>query len=137
MEREWIKNEDRRQFQSEGYMVIRNVIPEGTINNAVREIASFLRADPDDSATWYRNAPQNDGIVPMHHAQSLWDIRQSSNLYEVFREFWGTHRLAVDINRCLFRPPCHPEWPPSAEAIFTGTPTHEQQEQDRCRAWYC
>jgi hypothetical protein len=92
-------------------MVIRSVVPQHTIDNAVREIAAFVQADLDDSTTWYRNAPQNDGIVPMHHAQSLWDIRQSPNLYEVFKEFWGTHRLTVDINRCLFRPPRHPRSP--------------------------
>lgn len=108
---QWIETEDRQRFHSEGYMVIRNVVPEGTINNAVREIAAFVRADLADSTTWYGNAPQNDGIVPMHHAQSLWDVRQSPSLYEVFREFWGTHRLMVDINRCLFRPPRHPKWP--------------------------
>jgi hypothetical protein len=108
---QWIKNEERQRFHTEGYMVIQNVVSEDTINNAVREIAAFLGADLEDSSTWYRNAPQNDGIVPMHHAQSLWDIRQSSNLYEVFKEFWGTHRLMVDINRCLFRPPRHPQWP--------------------------
>jgi hypothetical protein len=108
---QWIKKRNRQQFHSEGFMVIRNVVPASIIGNAVREIAAFLAADLDDRATWYRNAPQNDGIVPMHHAQSLWDIRQSSNLYEVFREFWGTHRLMVDINRCVFRPPCHPHWP--------------------------
>jgi hypothetical protein len=108
---QWIKKEDRQRFHSEGYMVIRNVVPKDTVNNAVREIAAFLGADLDDSTTWYGNAPENGGIVPMHQAQSLWDIRQSSNLYEVFREFWGTHRLMVDINRCLFRPPRHPKWP--------------------------
>ena len=41
----------------------------------------FIRADLNDSTTWYHNAPENDGIVPMHHAQSLWDIRQTKNLY--------------------------------------------------------
>jgi hypothetical protein len=108
---QWIKHEDRQRFHSEGYMVIRKVVPQSTINNAVQEIAAFLQADLDDSTTWYRNAPENDGIVPLHHAQSLWDIRQSSSLYEVFTEFWGTHRLMVDINRCLFRPPRNPKWP--------------------------
>ena len=78
-------------------MVVRNVVPERTINNAVREIAAFLQADLDDSTTWYRNAPENDGIVPMHHAQSLWDIRQSPNLYQVFTEFFGNPHLMVDM----------------------------------------
>ena len=47
----------------------------------------------------------------MHHAQSLWDIRQSPNLYQVFGEFFGSPRLMVDINRCIFRPPVHPRLP--------------------------
>ncbi len=67
----WIKNEDRQRFHSEGYMVIRNVVTECIIRSAVREIAAFLQADLNNRATWYRNAPENDGIVPMHHAQSL------------------------------------------------------------------
>jgi len=109
--RQWIKQEDQDRFHSDGYMVIRNVVPANIIANAIREITAFLRADLNDSSTWYRNAPQNDGIVPLHHAQSLWDIRQCENLYAVFREFWRTHRLMVDINRCIFRPPCHRDWP--------------------------
>jgi hypothetical protein len=48
---------------------------------------------------------------PLHHAQSLWDIRQSPNLYQVFTEFFGSRLLMVDINRCIFRPPVHPGLP--------------------------
>ena len=79
--------------------------------NAVQEIAAFLGADLDDSTTWYNAAPELDGIVPLHHAQSLWDIRQCPNLYLVFSEFFGTARLMVDMNRCIFRPSIHRRWP--------------------------
>jgi len=92
-------------------MVIRNVVPASITCNAVREIAAFVGADLADSATWYGGAPELDGVVPMHHAQSLWDIRQSPNLYQVFTQFFGTPRLMVDISRCIFRPPVHPDWP--------------------------
>jgi len=92
-------------------MVIRNVVPASITANAVREVAAFVGADLADSATWYGGAPQLDGIVPMHHARSLWDIRQSPNLYQVFTEFFGNPRLMVDINRCIFRPPVHPRFP--------------------------
>jgi hypothetical protein len=92
-------------------MVIRGVIPAGLTENAVREIAAFVGADLDDSATWYGGASELDGIVPMHHAQSLWDLRQCENLYHVFSEFFGNPRLMVDINRCIFRPPIHPRRP--------------------------
>jgi len=92
-------------------MVIRNVVPASITANAVREIAAFVRADLRDNTTWYGGAPQLDGIVPLHHAQSLWDVRQSPALYEVFTEFFGSPRLMVDINRCIFRPPVHPDFP--------------------------
>jgi hypothetical protein len=96
-----------QQFHAMGYMVIRNVVPTSITGNAVREIAEFVGADLADSATWYGSAPQLDGVVPMHHAQSQWDIRQLPNLYQVF----GTPRLVVDINRCIFCPPVHPDLP--------------------------
>jgi Phytanoyl-CoA dioxygenase (PhyH) len=89
-------------------MVIRNVVPKDLTSNAVEEIAAFVGADLGDSTTWYGGPPQLDGVVPMHHAQSLWDIRQSLSLYQLFTEFFGTGRLMVDINRCIFRPPVHP-----------------------------
>jgi hypothetical protein len=92
-------------------MVVRNVVPATLIRNAVRDIAAFVRADLTDNATWYGGPPELDGIVPMHHAQSLWDIRQCPNLYQVFKEFFGDPRLLVDINRCIFRPPIRPDFP--------------------------
>src|SRR5215469_14062988 len=109
--RRWIQDRDRRQFHAEGYVVVRNVVPLGVVRNAARDIAAFVRADLADSSTWYRGAPQLDGIVPLHHAQSLWNIRQSPNLYQVFAEFFGNARLMVDMNRCIFRPPVHSSFP--------------------------
>ena len=109
--RQWITDRDRRQFHTDGYMVIRNVVPPNLTANAVRDIAAFVGADLSDSTTWYSSAPALDGIVPMHHAQSLWDIRQSPDLYQVFTEFFGNSRLMVDINRCIFCPPAHPDLP--------------------------
>ncbi|MDP9053287.1 MAG: hypothetical protein M3N93_03165 [Acidobacteriota bacterium] len=47
----WIRNEDRRHFHAEGYMVIRNVIAPEMAHNAVREIAAFIGADLSDNGT--------------------------------------------------------------------------------------
>ena len=52
--------------------MIRNVIPESLTGNAVREIAALVGAGLADNSTWYGGAPRLEGIVPMHHAQSLW-----------------------------------------------------------------
>jgi hypothetical protein len=107
----WIQEEDRRRFDTDGYMVIRNMISVEMTRNAVREIAEFLHADLSDSTTWYGSDPRLDGLVPLHHAQSLWDIRQSSDLYCLFAEFFETGNLMLDINRCLFRAPVNPAFP--------------------------
>ena len=108
---QWITDDDRDQFQTQGCMVIRNVVPPNLTVATVRDIAAFVRADLADSSTWYRSVPQLDGVVPLHHAQSQWDIRQCPSLYQLFTEFFGNPHLMVDINRCMFRPPVHPGFP--------------------------
>ena len=108
---EWISDHDWHQFHDVGYTVVRSVVPQVLIHNAVREIAAFVAADLNDSSSWYGGAPVLDGVVPMHHAQSLWDIRQCPDLYRVFTEFFGDTQLMVDINRCIFRPPVHRDRP--------------------------
>jgi hypothetical protein len=107
----WIKDKDWQQFKSDGYMVIQDVIPTCLTTKAVLDIAAFVGADIRDSTTWYRGPVENDGMVALHHAQSLWNIRQYPTLHQVFSEYHGTHKLMVDINRCCFRPPCHRDWP--------------------------
>jgi len=114
--------------------VIRNVVPANITRSAVREIATFVGADLADSSTWYGGALKLDGIVPLHHAQSLWDIRQSQNLYRVFSEFFGDHCLIVDINRCIFRPQPTQTFQTSVREPFTGIPTRGRQGRVRCRA---
>jgi hypothetical protein len=106
----WITDRDLQQFHSDGYMVIRKVVPAHLIRAAVVDITAFMGADLRKSATWYNGAPELDGIVPLHHAQSLWDIRQSPNVHQVFSEFFRTERLTVDMNRCIFRPPINPRY---------------------------
>jgi hypothetical protein len=107
----WISAQDREQFRTDGFMVVRGVVPGALTGRAVADITQFLGADLNDPGTWYSGHPVNDGIVPLHHAQSIWDIRQHPDVYAVFAEFWQNPRLMVDINRCCFRPPVHDDWP--------------------------
>ena len=120
--------------------MVRGVVPTDLTCRAVDDIAAFVGADLADSATWHNGVPELDGVVPMHHAQSLWDIRQCPNLYEVFQDFFGTPQLIVDINRCIFRPPVRPGFP--AESVmevsetFTGIPTRGCRGPVHCRPSY-
>lgn len=107
-----ITKKDRKKFKSEGYMIIKNVVPSLLIQPACIEIAESIQANLSDKTTWYYGDSQNDGIVPVHHLQSIWDIRQDKQVYAAFSEFWnGETELYVDINRVCFRPPCCDQHP--------------------------
>lgn len=115
-------------------MVIRNVVPPELTDNAAHDIAKFVGADLADRTTWYGGVPQLDGVVPMHHAQSQWDIRQCPSLHEVFSEFFGTPQLMLDINRCIFRPPAHPRFPAISHGSFHWDTDPRAPGQDSLQA---
>lgn len=106
----WFTSEHRESLRSEGYAVFKGVISAALANRAARRIAGFVDADIDNPSTWYSDHLVNRGVIPVHHDQVLWDIRQHPNVYRVFSEIHGTHKLLVDMNRCCFHPPRHPDW---------------------------
>ena len=111
-----MSEEHFNSIERDGFAVFRNVIPARLVEHAVEAVCRFGGFSLDDERTWYRNHPDNNGIVPLHHAQALWDIRQHPALHEVFAEIWGTARLTVNMDRCCFRPPHRQEHATSYES---------------------
>ncbi len=108
----WISKADRAHFKKYGYLVVKNVVPKHLIQPAREEIATTVNARLDDPTSWYQGDLRNDGIVPVHHLQSLWNIRQDPQVFAMFAEFWGQDsHLYTDFNRCCFRPPNHDDYP--------------------------
>ena len=133
----WIKDKDWQQFKSDGYMVVRDVIPKWLTTKAVLDIAAFVGADIRDSTTWYRGPVENDGMVALHHAQSLWNIRQYPTLHQVFSEYYGTHKLMVDIIVVVSGHRAIGIGQRSAGARFTGTPILGPEARARFKASFC
>ncbi|MBR9998486.1 MAG: phytanoyl-CoA dioxygenase family protein [Cyclobacteriaceae bacterium] len=100
--------DDWKNWNKKGYVVIRNVVPEENIRNLVRTIWEFEEKDPDDPSTWYRPPHReiemkelvNSGMVEMYHHQHLWDNRQYQKIHKIFADIWGTEKLWVSIDRC-------------------------------------
>lgn len=108
----WISKSDRLLLKSDGYMVMKNVVPDALIKKACQEVASTVGADLNVPSSWYKGHMQNNGLVPVCHLQSIWDIRQHYNVYSAFSElFYGEKELYVDFNRCCFRPPYNKKYP--------------------------
>jgi hypothetical protein len=100
-----ISDADKRRFHEQGYLVVEGLVPESLCAAARDTIARYLDVNDADSSTWYRRSVQAHGIIPLHHPQAFWDVRQYPPIHQVFAALYGTGKLWVSIDRASFKPP--------------------------------
>jgi ectoine hydroxylase-related dioxygenase (phytanoyl-CoA dioxygenase family) len=126
--------EDRARFLEQGYLVVPDVVPAALCDRVIAAIRAFTGVDPDDPATFSRFGAQGHGIVPLHHHQALWDVRQLPALHAVFAFLYGTEQLWVTQDRVSCKVParCHADgfrmdavhWDGDPRAL-AGAPTRD------------
>ncbi len=95
-----------------GYTVVSDLAPDHLLRTAREVICAFVNADLDRAETWYRHEPLEWSVVPVHHAQAFWDVRQWPAVHEVFASLWDTEKLWVTMDRGIFKVPLsdvHPD----------------------------
>ena len=90
----------RDAFLRDGVVVVEGVVPEPVCDAVIEATDQFLAAHP----------PREDrqgghGIVPLHHAQALWDLRTLESVHEVFAAIHGSRELLVSVDRVSRKPP--------------------------------
>ncbi len=93
--------EHRAQLETFGFTRVESVIPPMLVEALLRAIPSVSLVRLDDPETWYHYK----GVIPVHHHQAQWDIRQHPRLHQVFAELWQTPALWVTMDRIGFVPP--------------------------------
>ena len=101
----------RRFFDEQGYLVIKQMVPRDQVNAAVDAIWDFLEFDRDDPSDWYREPHRTNGMVEMYHHPALWELRQHPKIYGLFRDLFGRDDLWVFIDRANLKPPPNPDFP--------------------------
>lgn len=96
---------DRARFFDQGYLVVENVVPPDLCAQVRAVISEFTGVVEEDRSTWCRQGTQGHGIVPVHHAQALWDVRQLPAMHAAFAALYGTERLWVTIDRVSVKVP--------------------------------
>lgn len=94
------------EIASQGYAVLRNLLPSELVARARDAVLAFVGADQSDPESWQgagSRCPR--GFVPFWDHQALWDIRQSLGLYEFFSALIGADDLWATFDRCHFKPP--------------------------------
>ncbi|HZM45772.1 MAG TPA: hypothetical protein VFC14_13130 [Burkholderiales bacterium] len=67
---------DRELLARNGYAVLSGLVPDRLLRAASDVICSFVNAHLERPETWYSHEPLEWSVVPVHHAQAFWDIRQ-------------------------------------------------------------
>lgn len=96
---------DRARFFEQGYLVLENVVPADLCARVRAVVSDFTGVVEEDPPTWRRQSAQGHGIVPVHHAQALWDVRQLPAMHAAFAALYGTERLWVTIDRVSVKVP--------------------------------
>ena len=113
-----ITDEMRERFKRQGYLVIKEAVPEEYCDRVVDATWEFLGHNPDEPDTWYE-PPEGmseyfsggaNGMVEMYHHQSMWDTRQHPLVYQAFAEILGEEALWVSIDRVNMTPPRREEF---------------------------
>lgn len=105
-------------FERDGFVVVRGVFTRDELTPSVEVISGFARADLADPSTWYRLSPDSWSVVPLHHPQAFWDLRQDPQLVAAFAALLGTERLWVTMDRASFKPP-----------LSSAHPRHRQETE--------
>jgi ectoine hydroxylase-related dioxygenase (phytanoyl-CoA dioxygenase family) len=100
-----ISNADKRQFFDQGYLVVEGVVPEANCRAVRAAVCEFLGVSEEDPETWRKPNIQGHGIVPLHHAQALWDVRQLPRIHAAFAALYDAEDLWVSVDRVSFKAP--------------------------------
>ncbi len=102
---------DRARFLDDGFIVVSDVVPAALCARVIAATCEFVGVDEGDVESFARYRAQGHGIVPLHHHQALWDVRQLPRLHAIFAFLYGTERLWVSHDRVSFKIPArlHPD----------------------------
>ena len=113
-----LTQEDLAFWRANGYVIVRNAVPQKNVEAVVDIIWEFMEMDRDDPDSWYRPPHSKygmvelnrSGMVALYQHQSLWDNRQHPRVYGAFTDIWETDKLWVSIDRVNLNPPARADW---------------------------
>ena len=113
-----LTDQDLAFWNENGYVIVRDAVPQENLDAVVDIIWEFMEMDRDDPETWYRpqdgddSAPKlkESGMAELYQHQSLWDNRQHPRVYGAFADIWDSEKLWVSIDRVNLNPPARANW---------------------------
>jgi len=108
-----LSEKDFAQWQRQGFVIVRNAVPQESVEQLKTLLWKFEDKDPNDPATWdvtaRRDHPDakvtNTGMVEIYNNQLLWNNRMEPRVYDAFVDIWDIEDLWVSIDRANLNTP--------------------------------
>jgi hypothetical protein len=115
IQKEPVLTPDDLQFWEEnGYVIVKQAVPEEQCRPAVEAILEFARMDITRPDSWY----ESEIWIPLAHHPALWANRDSARIHTAFAQLWGRSDLWMNVDVCGVNPPERPGY------RFRGSPLH-------------
>lgn len=106
MEHDVLSADDIDFWNENGYVVLKNAIPEEDCMAAREAIWEYLQMDENDSESWYKNLDSMQGImVPLYRHPAIDKNRTAPRIRKAFEQLWNQNGLIVTTDKCGFNPP--------------------------------
>ncbi|MCY4063115.1 MAG: phytanoyl-CoA dioxygenase family protein [Chloroflexi bacterium] len=113
-----LTQEEMAFWHENGYVIVRDALPQANLDAVVDIIWEFMEMDRDDPETWYRLGDGDEakpklkesGMAELYQHQALWENRQHPRVYGAFADIWGTEKLWVSFDRVNLNPPARADW---------------------------
>jgi ectoine hydroxylase-related dioxygenase (phytanoyl-CoA dioxygenase family) len=93
-------------WQENGYLVLPGVIDAAACVESCAAVWHHLAASPDDTASWYRTAGQQQGLMlPLYNQPRLNTNRASKRIRAAYQQLYGPRAIYKTIDHLSFNPP--------------------------------
>lgn len=98
--------DDLKFWNQNGYILLKNVVPEDDCVSAQNAMWDYLNMSPNDSSTWYKNHHEKRGMMLnfVNHP-SLYKNRQSAKIKKAFEQLYKSKNIYLRIDKVSFNPP--------------------------------
>jgi hypothetical protein len=110
---------DLEFWNKNGYVVIKNAIPEADCLETQNAILEFLEASLDNPTSWYKNHEAKEGLMLLFTKHpTLEKNRASLRIQKAYQQLYGTDKIYRVIDKVSFNPPENNNFK------FLGSPLH-------------
>lgn len=101
-----LTKEDIDFWEQNGYVIIKDAVPQEVCKTTVHLICNFLGIDENDTSTWYAENESKKGImVQLFQDPILEKNRKATKIMKAYEQLWQRKDIWVNTDRVGFNPP--------------------------------